>query len=180
MLRRLCGTAMLVISTGVIGLVALWAIGSWSLTLCACLISEVARAEVWGLLQALLNVAQLHLDVLLFAYSQQLALVVGRRNLPSYSDAGDGCCSSSSCDSWDCCTSWGWHLPTRWHAVRSMIDVDLLINQHLHITHFVIPSNFWEELANGKRNIFFFKRVGAPMSCIHATMINNILNHLVD
>lgn len=61
-----------------------------------------------------------------------------------------------------------------------MVDVYLLIDNKLNVSHFVVSGYLWEKSANGKSNVFFFESVGLSMLRVHAAVIYDIFHHLVN
>jgi len=61
-----------------------------------------------------------------------------------------------------------------------MVDLNLLIDHKLNVSHFVISCDFWEKSRDGKSHVFLLKSVRLSMSSVSATEVNDVLDHLID
>lgn len=61
-----------------------------------------------------------------------------------------------------------------------MIDVYLLVNDQLNIPNLMITSNLWKESWHSESDILFLKSIWLSMLGVHATIVYDILHHLID
>jgi hypothetical protein len=63
---------------------------------------------------------------------------------------------------------------------RSVVDVDLLVDDELDVSYFMVSCDLREEARDSEGHVLFLKSVGLPMLSVHAAVVYDVLHHLVD